>query len=172
MQLKAYIGGHIETPLGKLTALLDATGRLTHLAFPEEVESDRWRIPSGAIIWSQGAVADITRQIDAYFAGKRRHFDLDLAPIGTPFQQEVWSSLRRIPYGTTSTYGRMAAELDRPSAARAVGAANGANPISLIIPCHRLISSTGALIKYAGGLAVKRGLLEFEGALPRSASSV
>lgn len=169
LQPIAHIGGHIETPLGRLTALLDAGGRLTHLAFPAEVHSSRWRIPPAAISWNQPAIAAVANQIASYFAGERRDFDLNLAPVGTPFQQAVWSALRRIPFGTTSTYGRLAEQLGRPAAARAIGAANGANPISLIIPCHRLVASTGALIKYAGGLPVKRGLLEFEGALPRSA---
>jgi methylated-DNA-[protein]-cysteine S-methyltransferase len=159
-------GGHIQTPLGALTALVDGAGRLTRLAFPVEVASHRWRIDPADIVWEQRAVAAIAAQIDAYFTGKRRVFDLDLAPGGTPFQQVVWSALLRIPYGTTLTYGQFATQLGKPKAARAIGAANGANPISLIIPCHRLIGSSGALVDYAGGLPVKRSLLTHEGALP------
>ena len=159
-------GGRIATPLGELTALVDEAGRLTRLAFPEEVQSHRWRVEADAIHWNQPAVRPVAAQIDAYFAGRRRDFDLDLAPAGTDFQQSVWRALQQIPHGTILTYGQFAAQLGFPKAARAIGAANGANPISLIIPCHRLIGSSGSLVNYAGGLAVKRGLLTWEGALP------
>jgi methylated-DNA-[protein]-cysteine S-methyltransferase len=164
-------GGRISTPFGALTILVDASGRLTRLAFPEEVQSHRWRVDAGSIHWEQSAVMPVAAQIDAYFAGTRREFDLELAPGGTAFQQSVWDALRHIPFGTTLTYGQFAAQLGFPKAARAIGAANGANPISLIIPCHRLIGSSGSLVDYAGGLAVKRGLLIFEGALSEAARS-
>ena len=98
--------------------------------------------------------------------GRRKVFDLPLAPEGTPFQQEVWALLRTIPYGSTLSYGQVAAALGRPRAARAVGLANNRNPIPIIIPCHRVVGSGGQLTGYAGGLGRKRFLLELEGALP------
>ena len=159
-------GGRIATPLGDVTALVDAAGRLTRLAFPEEVQSYRWRVRDDEIEWDPRAVAVVAAEIDAYFNEGQRDFRLQLAPAGTAFQQSVWSALQRIPAGTTLTYGQLARQLGAPNAARAVGAANGANPISLVIPCHRLIASSGDLIRYAGGLAVKRALLQLEGALP------
>lgn len=159
-------GGHIPSPFGPMTALVDDQGRLTRLAFAEEVSSFRWRVDAQAITWDDNAVAPIAAQVGAYFARRRRDFDLPLAPSGTPFQQRMWAALRRIPFGSHFTYGAFAAQLGLPKGARAIGAANGANPISLIIPCHRLIASNGALTDYAGGLEVKRGLLEFEGVLP------
>jgi len=165
---KPVRGGHIPSPYGPMTALVDDQGRLTRLAFPGEVSSFRWRIDSQAITWDDKAVTHVADQVAAYFAGKRRDFDLPLAPAGTAFQQRMWAALRRIPFGAHFTYGAFAAQLGLPKGARAIGAANGANPISLIIPCHRLIASSGHLTDYAGGLAVKRGLLEFEGVLPAS----
>jgi methylated-DNA-[protein]-cysteine S-methyltransferase len=105
-------------------------------------------------------------QLTAWHAGQRRHFDLPLAPAGTPFQQSVWTELARIAHGTTRTYGEVAASLGRPSASRAVGAATGRNPLSIIIPCHRLVGRGGALTGYAGGLDRKRTLLAFESGTP------
>ncbi|HEX6390683.1 MAG TPA: methylated-DNA--[protein]-cysteine S-methyltransferase [Solirubrobacteraceae bacterium] len=107
-----------------------------------------------------GVAAEAARQIDAYLAGERADFDLPLAPAGTPFEQDVWRALREIPYGETSTYGRLAAELG--SHARAVGRANGRNPLWIVVPCHRVIGADGSLTGYAGGLDVKRRLLDLE----------
>jgi len=101
-------------------------------------------------------------QLAEYFAGQRRAFDLPLAPRGTGFQRLVWQALTRIPHGETRSYRELAGALGRPSACRAVGAANGQNPISIIVPCHRLIGSNGELTGYGGGLAAKRWLLEHE----------
>jgi methylated-DNA-[protein]-cysteine S-methyltransferase len=101
-------------------------------------------------------------QLDAYFAGERRDFDLQLAPEGTPFRQEVWSALRDIPYGETRSYGQLAAQIGRPGAARAVGLANGRNPIAIVVPCHRVIGSNRSLTGYAAGVERKRQLLELE----------
>lgn len=165
---KPVRGGHIASPFGPMTALVDDQGRLVRLAFPGEVDSFRWRVDSEAIVWDDEAIAPIADQVGAYFAGQRRDFDLPLAPSGTPFQQRMWAALRRIPFGAHHTYGAFAAQLGLPKGARAIGAANGANPISLVIPCHRLIATSGHLTDYAGGLAVKRGLLEFEGVLQAS----
>jgi methylated-DNA-[protein]-cysteine S-methyltransferase len=101
-------------------------------------------------------------QLDEYFAGQRTRFELPLAPSGTPFQLSVWNELGQIGYGETRSYGELARSLGRPRAARAVGAANGANPLSVVIPCHRLLGGDGGLTGYAGGLESKRLLLELE----------
>lgn len=101
-------------------------------------------------------------QLEAYFAGSLRAFKMDLAPAGTPFQQEVWSALQDIPYGQTFSYGEVARAIGKPSAVRAVGAANGANPIGIVIPCHRVIGANGSLTGYGGGLENKALLLEHE----------
>ena len=108
---------------------------------------------------TQEAVA----QLSAYFAGRRRNFDLPLAPRGTPFQTTVWAQLQLIPFGETCAYGDIARRLDNPKAVRAVGAANGRNPIAVIIPCHRVIGNNGTLTGYAGGLDRKAWLLQHEG---------
>jgi methylated-DNA-[protein]-cysteine S-methyltransferase len=101
-------------------------------------------------------------QLRAYFAGELREFDLPLAPPGTPFQREVWDALRTVPYGRTVSYSELAAAVGRPGAARAVGAANGRNPIAIVIPCHRVIGAAGALTGYGGGIERKRRLLDLE----------
>ncbi len=107
-------------------------------------------------------LVETARQLAEYFAGDRRTFDLPLAPEGTGFQQLVWRALTTIPFGETRTYGQQAQLIKRPSASRAVGAANGKNPIGIIVPCHRVIGSNGTLTGYAGGLAMKQWLLEHE----------
>ena len=108
----------------------------------------------------------VVRQLDEYFAGKRKTFDLPLAPDGTPFQRAVWKALRAIPYGKTQSYGDIARRIGRPKAVRAVGAANGANPISIVVPCHRVIGADGSLTGYGGGLPRKRRLLALERCRP------
>jgi methylated-DNA-[protein]-cysteine S-methyltransferase len=107
-------------------------------------------------------LAPVMRQLDEYFAGDRRTFDLTLAPHGTQFQLDVWNMLQRIPYGETRSYAQIAQSIGRPTATRAVGAANGANPIPIIIPCHRVIGSSGSLTGFGGGIDVKRRLLDLE----------
>ncbi|GAA4102829.1 methylated-DNA--[protein]-cysteine S-methyltransferase [Actinomadura miaoliensis] len=106
--------------------------------------------------------ATVAEQLKAYFAGELTTFDLPLALHGTPFQLRVWAALQEIPYGETISYGELAQEIGKPTAARAVGLANGRNPISIIVPCHRVIGSTGSLTGYGGGLERKRFLLDFE----------
>ena len=106
--------------------------------------------------------AEVERQLDEYFAGTRRTFDLPLAPRGTPFQQAVWMQLREVPMGETTTYGTLAARIGKPNASRAVGAAVGRNPISIIVPCHRVVGSDGSLTGFAGGLVRKEHLLGIE----------
>jgi methylated-DNA-[protein]-cysteine S-methyltransferase len=105
----------------------------------------------------------VREQLDAYFAGELRSFDLDVAPVGTPFQQRVWTALVDIPYGRTESYGHLAQRLGLPpGASRAVGLANGANPVSIVLPCHRVVGADGSLTGYGGGLDRKRYLLDLE----------
>jgi methylated-DNA-[protein]-cysteine S-methyltransferase len=104
----------------------------------------------------------VIAQLREYFAGKRREFDLPLVPEGTAFQLKVWSALRTIPYGKTWSYGELARHIRKPKASRAVGAANGQNPIPIIVPCHRVIGANGSLTGFGGGLKIKRQLLELE----------
>lgn len=105
-------------------------------------------------------------QLEEYFAGKRHSFDLPLAPQGTDFQKDVWQALAAIPYGKTASYAQLAGQVGRPRASRAVGAANGRNPLPIVLPCHRVIGADGSLTGFGGGLPTKQRLLELEGALP------
>ena len=116
--------------------------------------------------WDEDAAAfgEVARQLDEYFDGSRTTFDLPLAPAGTPFQRRVWDELTRIPLGTTVTYGELAARAGHPGAARAVGAAVGRNPISIVVPCHRVVGADGTLTGYAGGVGRKAALLALEAA--------
>ena len=125
---------------------------------------DHRRGPAIDPAWSRddAAFAEVARQLDEYFDGRRRSFDVALAPAGTPFQLGVWDELRGIPYGETTTYGELARRVGRPAAARAVGAAVGRNPISIIVPCHRAVGSDGSLTGFAGGLDRTRTLLARE----------
>lgn len=118
-----------------------------------------------AATWREDAdfLRKAIHQLQEYFQGQRRSFSLPLAPPGTPFQQRVWQELQRIPFGTTLTYRELAQRLGMPQAARAVGHANGRNPLAIVIPCHRLIGSDGQLRGYAGGIALKQRLLQHEG---------
>jgi methylated-DNA-[protein]-cysteine S-methyltransferase len=153
---------HHDSPLGPLFLAGDENGLQLLLM---ELDSRPWRIGED---WRQagGELDDVCRQLDEYFAGRRRQFELRLAPRGTSFQQAVWQALQRIPYGRTCSYSDLAAAIARPQAVRAVGTANGANPLSIVIPCHRVIGRDGSLTGYAGGLPRKQLLLELEGALP------
>lgn len=144
-----------ESPIGPLGLRADRDGRLTGLFLPD-------RHPAAEGRSDRGAFVEAVAQLDAYFAGERRSFDLALAPAGTPWQQRVWARLREIPYATTTSYGALAAELCTPRAARAVGRANALNPISIVVPCHRVVGATGLLTGYAGGLVRKQTLLTLE----------
>jgi methylated-DNA-[protein]-cysteine S-methyltransferase len=145
----------VDTPIGPLLATAGEQDALTGLWFDRE-PAPGWERDDG------GVLGTLREQLDAYFEGELREFDLPLAPVGTPWQQAVWNALQDVPYGTTLSYGELADRLGRPSASRAVGAANGRNPISLIVPCHRLIGSNGALTGYAGGLERKAWLIQHE----------
>jgi len=148
----------VGSPIGDLVLAGDGTV-LTGLY----METDQARIRTDPA-WTHrsGAYPEVAAQLAAYFAGDLHTFDLPLAPQGTEFQRAVWSALTDIPYGRTTTYARLAADIDRPTAIRAVGAANGRNPIAVIIPCHRVIGTDGSLTGYGGGLPRKRTLLDLE----------
>lgn len=150
-----------DTPLGRLGATATAAG-ITRLHF-DPAPSARAAKDGGTVHLQQ-----LEMQIAEYFSGRRRGFDLPLAPTGSAFQLQVWALLRRIDYGETRSYGDLARTLGDPGAARAVGLANAQNPLAIVVPCHRVIGANGALTGYAGGLERKRALLELEGALPRS----
>jgi len=155
-----------SSPLGPLAMAADAGGALVYLGFADH--EPRLRIlerlaREGNLTEDPAAFIPVERQLDAYFRRIRTTFDLPLAPPGTPFQLRVWEELRRIPHGRTLTYGDLARRLGDPLLTRAVGAANGANPISIIIPCHRVVGADGSLTGYAGGLHQKRALLDHEG---------
>ncbi|HSL34697.1 MAG TPA: methylated-DNA--[protein]-cysteine S-methyltransferase, partial [Candidatus Limnocylindrales bacterium] len=146
--------GLLASPLGPLLVEFDSGGRLHGLAFGSA--------PNGAPAVAT-APAPVVRAVAAYFAGDMRAFDsIELDPPGTPFQREVWAALRGIPAGTTTTYGRLAAALGRPGSSRAVGLANGANPVAIVVPCHRVIGASGSLTGYGGGIERKRWLLDHE----------
>ena len=148
----------IASPLGPLRLSATAAG-LTGIWLPGErppaPASPAWRDDPAPF-------AEVRRQLDAYFAGELREFDLVLAPRGTPFQEEVWRALVAIPFGATVAYAEVARRIGRPDAVRAVGAANGRNPIPIVIPCHRVIGSDGRLVGYGGGIGVKATLLDHE----------
>lgn len=151
----------LPTPLGLLRV---ATNRHALLALEFDTPEALGELSST----SRDLVGRLRDQVDRYFAGERVVFDLPLAPAGTPFQHEVWQALRGIPYGETVSYAAIAARVGRPSAVRAVGAANGRNPIAIIVPCHRVIGTNGTLTGYAGGLERKRALLALEAPAPLS----
>lgn len=148
----------VQSPVGRI--LLAGNARaLTHLSFQDgqhPIEPDpRW-------VYAEQPLQRPIRQLEEYFAGKRKTFTITLAPQGTPFQERVWEALRAIPYGQTQSYGQIAKAVGNPKASRAVGAANGQNPISIIVPCHRVIGSNGKLVGYGGGLSIKETLLDHE----------
>jgi methylated-DNA-[protein]-cysteine S-methyltransferase len=151
-----------DTKIGVLTIAADATG-LRYVLFPESKYDapDRYE-------WKRDAAAlrEPREQLLAYFDGARTTFDLPLAPAGTPFQMKVWHMLARISYGTTWSYRDLAVNIDSPKAVRAVGAANGRNPLPIVLPCHRVIGADGSLTGFGGGLPLKRFLLEHESATP------
>jgi methylated-DNA-[protein]-cysteine S-methyltransferase len=142
----------VDSPIGALSVAVDERGRLTRLSFGADLPP-----------CNDARLGAVIAQLREYFAGSRKAFELELAPQGTPFQVAVWEELCRIPYGDTITYAELARRIGRPSAVRAVGAANGANPIAVIVPCHRVIGSNGTLTGYGGGIERKQFLLALEG---------
>ena len=148
---------YIDSPIGPLLLVSDGAG-LVEVGLPHENAAPA---PPGGEP-SKSKLHAARRQFDEYFAGKRLLFELPLHPSGTPFQLEVWGALLAIPYGETVSYADIARRIRRPRAVRAVGAANGANPLAIIVPCHRVIGSHGDLTGYGGGLPAKRWLLAHE----------
>jgi methylated-DNA-[protein]-cysteine S-methyltransferase len=149
----------MESPVGRLLIAGDGQG-LWQVSFVSGGDARKPGAP-----WHEsmdGVVGEARRQLEAYFRRDLRAFDLPLHPAGTEFQLLVWNALPSIPYGSTWSYGRLAARVGKPSAVRAVGAANGANPLAIILPCHRVIGSSGALTGYGGGLENKAALLALE----------
>ena len=151
----------VDSPVGPLRLVTDGES-LTGLYFaehrhaPEDLGSEVDAADAAPVL------RDAAAQLEEYFAGTRRDFDLPLAARGTDFQHRVWEQLARIPYGQTWSYGQLAAELGQPQASRAVGLANGRNPISIVVPCHRVVGSTGAITGYGGGVGRKQALLDLE----------
>ncbi|TRW78893.1 methylated-DNA--[protein]-cysteine S-methyltransferase [Mycolicibacterium sp. 018/SC-01/001] len=147
----------VDSPIGVLT-LAGTGGRLQHIRMVEqtyEPSRDGWRP-------DEEAFADVVTQLEEYFRGERQDFDVELDLVGTEFQRRVWTALQTIPYGETRSYGQIAAQIGAPGASRAVGLANGHNPISIIVPCHRVIGANGSLTGYGGGLERKKSLLGME----------
>jgi methylated-DNA-[protein]-cysteine S-methyltransferase len=149
---------YMSSPIGQLLLAGDEQA-LRLVGFPQ---GSGQRSPELGWQENKTPFAETIRQLDAYFAGELSTFDLPLAPQGTPFQRAVWQALQQIPYGTTTSYGALAHTIGKPKAVRAVGAANGANPIPIIIPCHRVIGSNGKLTGFGGGLETKARLLNLE----------
>lgn len=154
----------IDTPLGPITVLASERG-LRAVLWPDD--------PDGRVRLEESDPAAVSPIADAaceqlleYFAGDRKQFDLPIDLVGTDFQVAVWESLADIPYGATATYGQQAERIGRPSAVRAVGSANGRNPVSIVLPCHRVIGSNGSLTGFAGGIDAKRFLLDLEAGQP------
>lgn len=168
MNLYAHV---LDTPIGGMLALVREDGALVALPFlaaGADAERHAAKHASGRSVVFDGARCEpVERQVAEYIAGRRRRFELPLAPEGTAFQQDVWRALTAIPYGRMVGYGELARQLGRPQASRAVGRANGTNPIPVVVPCHRVVGANGDLTGYGGGLERKRFLLRLEGALPR-----
>ncbi len=159
---KRYVYKMIESPVGRLT--LVATGEGLAAVLWENDRPERVRLSLDAEDDGHPVLLQAGRQLAEYFAGRRSTFDVKLDLAGTAFQRTVWRALLTIPFGETRSYGQIAKQIGRPRAVRAVGAANGRNPVSIIAPCHRVIGSTGRLTGFAGGLDTKARLLALEGA--------
>jgi methylated-DNA-[protein]-cysteine S-methyltransferase len=156
----------ITSPVGELTLVANDVGLVAVLWENERVS--RVKLPALQLNPQHSVLRKSHQQLREYFAGERTDFDLPFDPIGTEFQKKVWQTLREIPYGETRSYGQIAQRLKRVTAARAVGMANGRNPLSIVVPCHRVIGACGKLTGFAGGLPAKRYLLTLEGIKLRS----
>ena len=150
----------MESPIGPLTLYGDGEGQvLTGLSMQDQRHAP---VLDADVTPDEGAFPDIVEQLTAYFAGELTRFDVNLRLTGTGFQRRVWSALQEIPYGETRSYGELAKRIGEPAAFRAVGLANGRNPVAVIVPCHRVIGSSGALVGYGGWLDRKRLLIDLE----------
>jgi len=157
------VSRHVPSPVGPL--LLGADDDYLRLIW---FSTPRHPLPRSVALepGDNAVLRETGAQLDAYFTGSLQAFDLPLRPVGTEFQREVWSTLAQIPYGQTWSYGDVARRIGKPQAVRAVGAANGRNPIPIVLPCHRVIGADGSLTGFGGGLPAKQYLLALEGALP------
>lgn len=158
----------IESPVGRLLLAGNAQA-LTHVSFQD---GRRPTEPDPQWTYSETPFQTSIQQLNEYFSGKRKTFKIKLAPEGTPFQRKVWDALQTIPYGRTLSYGQIANAIGKPRAVRAVGAANGQNPLSIVIPCHRVIGSNGQLVGFGGGLSIKEALLSHERRLSQAVSFI
>ncbi len=160
---------HVPTPTGVIVLLTDALGRLRVLDWDDHQERMRRLLrlhygPDGVVLSDDGGPSTARAALQAYFAGDLDVLDgIEVETAGTPFQRAVWAALRTVPAGRTLSYGALAAQIGKPSAVRAVGLANGSNPVGVVVPCHRVIGANGALTGYGGGLPRKRWLLQHEG---------
>ena len=159
---KQHVYKRMPSPVGRLTLVASGDGLAAILW--ENDRPSRVRLNLDAEEDGHPVLVETERQLEEYFAGRRERFALKLDWSGTAFQRQVWNALLTIPFGETRSYGQIAKQIGNPSAVRAVGAANGRNPISIVAPCHRVVGVTGALTGFAGGLDVKAHLLAFEGA--------
>jgi methylated-DNA-[protein]-cysteine S-methyltransferase len=152
----------IPSPVGNLMLIASDAG-LRALVWQEEEERERIKLGDDIINRSHPILLQTEKELSEYFEGRRKKFSVPLDPIGTDFQKRAWMVLRNIPYGETRTYSQQARSMGQPKAMRAVGAANGRNPISIIVPCHRVIGQSGDLVGFGGGLYRKKKLLLLEG---------
>jgi methylated-DNA-[protein]-cysteine S-methyltransferase len=155
---RAHRWGTIETAFATFAAWVDERGRLVRFNLSAKGAA---KVDPDAV-HDERAIAQVRKQVEEYCAGARTEFELELAPVGTQFQRAVWNALLEIPFGETCSYGDIARKIGQPKAARGVGSANHANPIALIVPCHRVIGADGSLTGYGGGLPLKRALLAHE----------
>jgi methylated-DNA-[protein]-cysteine S-methyltransferase len=151
---------YVASPVGKLKLVASETGLIAILW--ENDNPRRVRLTDLVEDNNQGILVETERQLNEYFAGKRDKFSIPLDMRGTAFQKDVWCALRAIPFGKTRSYGEIAKQVGRPTSSRAVGAANGRNPLSIVVPCHRVVGSSGKLTGFAGGLEAKAHLLNLE----------
>lgn len=154
---------NVKTPVGTLKLVASEKGLLAILW--QDERPNRVKLPELKEDLNHAILVSLEEQLKKYFAGSLKHFSIPLDMQGTPFQQEVWKALLTIPYGETKSYSELAAQIKRPKASRAVGAANGRNPLSIVVPCHRVVGANGTLTGFAGGLEVKERLLKLEGNL-------
>ncbi len=173
MNSERLFADHIATPLGQVWSVVDEAGALVQLDFDggrnapgDEKDLERRYSSSGyELVWNTCALGKVSRALHSYFTERRDSLDLEVALEGSAFQRSVWDELRNIPFGETVSYGELARRLGRPGAARAVGRANATNPVSLVVPCHRVIGANGSLTGYGGGMKRKEALLRHEGIL-------
>jgi methylated-DNA-[protein]-cysteine S-methyltransferase len=152
---------HYQSPIGQLL-LVGAEGVLEELHFANSPDQEKIVDDRQHYQHDQAGFAEVIQQLSEYFSGRRQDFDLKLSPKGTAFQQSIWQELRKIPFGRTASYGEIARRVGNPKANRAVGMANGKNPIPIIVPCHRVIGKDGSLTGFGGGLEIKKQLLKLE----------